>query len=334
MGSGRVRADEQAAGIGAGARAPGGDALSAPIARALSFLEARQKPSGEFPNESWTIFAPEPEADTSVFPATLIAHCLSAVPEAADAMRRRTLDFLEAEMEPTGLWRHWTRDNEKHVIPCPDLDDTSCASAALRDGGRRAPDNIRRILRNRWFGGLFRSWVITREKILGPKWTWWFFTVTPSRPFDVDAVVNANVLFYLGRRRETEPVVAWLVDILARGAEDGCDKWYIRHFVIWYFFSRALRSSEPAAGPLLLARLASAEAKTPLERALAMSIGMDWGEVPDDEEVRALLAAQQPDGSWPREDVYRGANRRWGSAELVTAFAVEALARVRALAPA
>jgi hypothetical protein len=307
--------------------APAGADLDAAIARALAFLRSRQKPSGEFPNDTWTLSEPEPRQDTSVFPAALIAHCLSAAPE-ADAMRLRSLDFLQSEMEPTGVWRHWTRENERHVIPCPDLDDTACASAALRAAGR-GPDNIRRILLNRWFGGRFRSWVITKEKIFGPKWTWWFFTVTPSRPFDVDAVVNANVLFYLGRRKQTEPVVAWLLDILERGAEDGCDKWYTRHFVIWYFFSRALRSCEPRAKPLILRRLAAAEAATPLERALAISIRLDWGVAPEEGEVRALLTAQGSDGKWPREDVYRGADQRWGSAELVTAYAVEALARLR-----
>ena len=62
-----------------------------------------------------------------------------------------------------------------------------------------------------------------------------FFTRTSAKPFDADAVVNANVLFYLGA---IPAVVDELLAVLREDRERHCDKWYDNPFVIWYFFGK------------------------------------------------------------------------------------------------
>src|SRR5207237_1773965 len=97
-----------------------------------------------------------------------------------------------------GLWRHWARDHPQyHPLP-PDLDDTSCASAALLRAGRAFPDNRKLLLGNRNRRGLFYRRKLTPAQFRHPLVTYFFFRRTSAKPFDVDAVVNANVLFYLG----------------------------------------------------------------------------------------------------------------------------------------
>jgi hypothetical protein len=302
------------------------------MARAIAFLERSQLPTGELP-----VLAAG-KRDPSVFPTALAAHALSFTP-AASAVRERALGFLAAEMEPGALWKHWTREHPYHHQLPPDLDDTACASAALARAGRAFPDNRAALLGNRRRDGLFRTWKFTSAQLRHPLVCLLFFTKTSARPLDVDAVVNANVLFYLGSIPETEPVVAHLLQVLREEREIVSDKWYENPFAVWYFFSRALRHARAGAGPLLLERLSSATPRTALDHALAACTLLDWGHQPD---LSPLLGAQLESGAWPAAGLYHGGRKRrgafafdaphpdtpwWGSEELTTAFAIEALAR-------
>jgi hypothetical protein len=310
------------------------------LARAIAFLERSQLPSGEIPVDA---FRPgHSEHDPSVFPTAVAAHSLSFAPDAR-VVRERALDFLAAEMDSRGVWRHWSREHPHHRLIPPDCDDTSCATAALRDAGRAIPDNTQRLLANRDRRGLFRTWLLSREQWFHPLATSLFFRRTSAKPNDVDAVVNANVLFALGDRPETRPVIEHLLHLLRANEETACDKWYERPFAVWYFFSRALRTIAPEAGALITTRIAAAMPANALEAALAACALLDWNVVPD---LTALLDAQLPSGGWPRAGLYHGGRARlsattfapphpdtpwWGSEALTTAFCIEALARVQAL---
>jgi hypothetical protein len=257
-------------------------------------------------------------------------------------------------MDRNGLWRHWTRDHPQHSSLPPDLDDTSCASAALAACGT-APDNRSILLDNRTRSGLFLTWVLPRLRRTGaahrraalPQLAhlptlFLFFRKTSAVPSDVDAVVNANCLYYLGGFEGREAVVAHLLDILRDGRERSCDKWYENPFVIWYFLARALGGSEPEAAALIRRRLDGTAPAGALEAALAACALLSSGSAPSDDSVAALLALQSEDGSWPRAPLYHGGRRRrrdgsfdpphpdtprWGSEALTTAFALEALSR-------
>lgn len=325
------------------------------IARGLAFLERRQLPSGAFPVVCTTDPAMERGCveDPSLFPTALIAHALSFSPEAA-AMRARAEDFLLGEMDRNGLWKHWTGEHPQYALLPPDLDDTSCASAVLARAGRALPDNRPILLANRDRNGLFYTWIVPRIGWRGPAYAratlpqllripalWMFFRQTSAASGDVDAAVNANALFYLGRVPNRAAVERHLIAVLRDGRESQCDKWYENPFAIWYFFSRALAGAAPEAGALIRARIAAAAPTSALEAALAIASLNYWRlEAPPAMRDR-LLADQLASGGWPRAAFYHGGRKRrrdgsfeaphpdtprWGSEELTTALAIEALA--------
>jgi hypothetical protein len=329
--------------------------MGAAIARGIAYLRSAQLPSGEFPVYATTdpTMAERCELDPSIFPTALAARCLSRCAGAAPLVERAH-DFLLREMDGDGLWRHWTRDHPHFASLPPDLDDTSCAAATLSQGGRQLPDTRDLLLANRDGEGRFFTWIVPR-----PRWTGarharlvarqlrhlptlvMFFRLTSAKPYDIDACVNANTLLWLGRFEGDEAVVRFLLSVLREGAEQQCDKWYENPFVVRYFLSRALVGRAPEAGALIAGRTAQASPANALEHALAASAMMDWSHDPS-RHIEALLAAQGPDGSWPRAALYHGGRARlkgggfadphpdtprWGSEAITTAFALEALSR-------
>jgi len=302
------------------------------LGRAIAFLSSRQLPSGELPVGRSGL------PESAVFPTALAAHALSYAPEAAP-IRERALDFLVAEVDPSGLWGHWARGHPLWRRIPPDLDDTSCASAALARGGRPVPDNRQLLLSNRNRDGLYFTWKLTSAQFRRPVLLATFFTRTVCRPWDLDPVVNANVLHYLGAIPETGPVLDLLLAVLREDREAECDKWYYNRFAVWYFFSRALHAVAPEARDLIVPKLLTAVPVDALDQALAACSLLYWNRTPA---VDALVGAQLASGGWPNAPVYHGGRLRrrngsfakarpgdpwWGSEELTTAFCIEALSR-------
>lgn len=305
------------------------------IEKGVAFLEAAQLPSGEIPIE----IAPTPEMtgdavrEPCVFPAALAARALSVAPAAA-RVRSRALDFLLREMSAEGLWRHPSSEKPAYDRTPLDVDDTALASAALLDAGRTIPDNRRFLIANRNHRGLFRTWIVRWWP--HPLGTYHFFRYTTAKVGDVDAVVDANVVHYLGDRAETRPAIANMLDVLRDNRELTCTKWYESRFAAWYFFSHALREIAPEAGATIVPRVEAATPRNALQLAMATTARLLWNRVPD---VGPLLDAQLPSGAWPRAGFYhmglkwisatefQATPPWWGSEALTTVFAVEALSR-------
>lgn len=326
------------------------------IASAIAFLSNRQLPSGEIPVMAHADpdMHGDGQLDPSIYPTALAARALSFAPEGA-AICARAVDFLASEMDRDGLWKHWTRAHPQAASLPPDLDDTSCAALALTAAGRPVPDNRELLLANRSRTGRFFTWLAPRPRLTGPAHMrrtlpmlrriptlLMFFLQTSAKPYDVDAVVNANVLRYLGAFPGRDSIEDWLVDILRAGAERQCDKWYDNPFVVRYFLSGALAGNRDRRD-LLVARTLAEPAETSLDQALGATTLIACGADPR-ALIDRLLAEQCVDGSWPRAAVYHGGRPRlrggsfgpkhpdtphWGSDELTTVFAVEALARAR-----
>lgn len=343
-----------------GAGGPGADALDAAVARGLDFLRRGQLPSGEFRAYRARDAALEQERveDSSPFPTALIAYSLGVVGgEAAGAMLEKAVGFFVDEMEGPGLWRYWTKRHEYHSVIPPDLDDVACVSLVLRQQGVAFPSNRELILANRDRRGLFHTWLTPRwpppasarfwrvalPQLANPVKLYYFWKLNESEPDDVDCVVNANVLFYLGDGPETRPVAEYLIDAFRRGREECCDKWHLNRFTFYYVVARNARAGVAGLGELreeAAARIAGAArpdgriGADALETALAVCALLDWRSEPAELEpaVAFLLSAQREAGDWPRAALYYGGPKKyygWGSEELTTGFCLEALAHYR-----
>ena len=305
------------------------------IEKGVAFLESAQLPSGEIPIE----MSPTPEMsgdcvrDPVVFPAALAARALSITPSAT-RVRSRALDFLLREIEPDGLWRYPSSEHPGHDYIPLDVDDTSIASAALAAARRSFPNNRALLLANRNRRGLFKTWIVRWWP--HPRKTWRFFRDSTAKVGDVDAVINANVVNYLGVCEETRPAIAHMLAVLRANGEMMSTKWYESRFTVWYFFSHALREIAPEAGEMIVPRIEAATPRNALDLALAASTLLLWNRAPD---VQPLLDAQRPSGAWPRAAFYHAGLKRispnefqptppwWGSEALTTILAVEALSR-------
>ena len=77
-----------------------------------------------------------------------------------------------------------------------------------------------------------------------------FWRLTEAWPWDVDGVVNANVIHHLGSRPEAQPVADHLASALANRRAASCDKWHRNECAFLYAVSRALASGVAALEPM------------------------------------------------------------------------------------
>jgi hypothetical protein len=329
--------------------------------RGLAFLAARQLSSGGFSlRYGFDVSSQETVADDhALFGTALIAQSLSASGHAAARpIIDRAVARLRELMEPGGVWRHWAPEERRHHVVAADVDDTACISALLRDRGVAFPDNRALLLDNRHPDGRFYTWMVARwppprnarltsiavKRWRHPRLARELWDTTPADPPDVDGIVNANVLHYLGDGPHAPPVVEWLVDVFRRREDHACDKWYRGSYTFAWAVARAHRAGVAGLDVIrdeMCARLIGDQAPDgrigdgPLDTALAVCALLDWGA--DATATAAacayLEATQGPEGQWPPAAMYFAGPRldpplpRWGSEELTTGFCLEALGR-------
>jgi hypothetical protein len=304
------------------------------IKSGLGFLAENQISTGEFP--SFMALDPEMKVmcvpESSIFPTALILHSLEFVSISSHEMVTKACQFLVDEMTPPGLWRYWTErpggDDVTRQIAL-DLDVTCCAALVLR---RLRPEvsisgNIGIILGNMDEKGLFFTWIKDRKA-----------------GNDVDSVVNANVLCYLGERPGTQRVIDYLNEIVQINREADSYFYYLDDLALYYMMSRAffhgvssLKASRQLVGARVLKRLAEARIhEDPLLASLAFCTLLNYSFRPDhilQQALNSLMCTQQSDGGWPLTAFYAGpefpvSHSVWfGSRALTTGFCLEALAR-------
>jgi hypothetical protein len=338
-------------------------AVQEAIARGLDFLQRSQRHSGAFAVYRSSDPALEKNCvdDPSLFPAALIAYSLgfSDSPIARQIVDRAVALFT-SEMEGPGIWRYWTREHPHYPNIPPDLDDIACISLVLKRHGAWCPDNRALILANRSRAGLFYTWLAPRlcpvvskdfwtttlRQLLRPIPFFLFWILFSARPRDIDAVVNANVLFYLGENPAARSVVDFLTATLKRGDEAISDKWHRNRFMFYYAVSRNCGSGIHGldeARDLIVDRVVAALAGAPgeiraLDTALAACALMNCrGDRPElARTVATLTATQHANGAWPALPLYWGGpagSPGYGSEELTTALCLEALVRYSATQP-
>jgi hypothetical protein len=319
------------------------------IYKAIDFLHQSQLSHGEFK----TYASPDQEMrdqcilDSSPFATALVLYSIRPVSSPkVQEMTANGLRFLQEEMEGPGLWRYWSSRNQRHRLLPPDLDDTCCISFILKKNHRSLPPNRDIILANRNHEGVFYTWltprssspslpvpevadVLNREALL--------MLALSGQMDDVDCVVNANVLLYLGDNEDTKGAVGYLVDIVLNEKEDGCSHFYPGRLFLYYMLSRAyhegvhsLKSVRvPVKDRVIRRQGKDGSFGNELLTALAVCTLLNFDsltpEVP--KAIAYLLKAQRKGGSWPMIPMYLGPAPYYGSEDLTTALCVEALAR-------
>lgn len=322
------------------------------IQRAIDFLAQAQLPDGEFV----TFIAPadnpaKAEWDSSPFVTSLVTYSLGHAGAGARPLIERALSFLTAEMEPGGVWRYYSSKQVKHLRIGPDLDDTACASFVLLHNGRSVPSNRWIFLANTDARGLFCTWLLPTpgsdirllrvlaeghriaEAKVAPRFR---SHRDPTLPGEVDAVVNANVVLYLGECEETTAAIRYLLDLLQSEPERYESHYYADVVALYYMVARACANGVPSLTPAgdavtrkIEERVRSRSLGSPLASALAACALLTFAPRSNalPQIIESIREAQNADGSWDRAIFYRGPTKCWGSETLTTALCLEALAR-------
>lgn len=307
------------------------DEVADAVDSALQFLAQHQQDYGEI--AAYRFFNPQLEGecwlDSSPFTTTFALHALTFIAHpTAMAIRQRAARFLLESMDDNGLWRYWTRRSGLPIDP--DLDDTCCVSYALQCAFGPAscvPDNVAQILANRHEGGMFKTWLRPTDAAN-----------------DIDYVVNANVLLYLGDRPETTDASAALVQLINSHPQANGSHYYLSPLALYYAIARA---SEHRAKSLLVCRtmiIAQLERDQqedgswgdPMNTALAICSLAALAATASPVFTHGLcylLRSQNENGGFARSAFYAGPEPPtphsvyWGSEELTTVLCLEAFGR-------
>jgi len=297
----------------------------------LDFIRSKQLVTGQLPSLACanTSLSIECRPDVAPFVTALVVHSLS-YSQAGKAIRivQDGLVYLRAMMEPGGIWRY-SRFNNDRSIP-PDLDVISCISLELLRYGISFDSNRETLLANRNVRGVFLTWIRSlSDNLASLNW--------PEGVLDdVDCVVNANTVAYLGESEETKKAIDYLIALASNGLPDKFSYYYLDRESFYYMLSKAyssgLESLSPAMEPItqdcekLLRQIG--DSISSLSLALIMCSFLNAGHCIDpSKHVDRLLESQTSDGSWPRSAFYRGP-AYYGSEVLSTSFCIEALSRI------
>lgn len=335
--------------------------IEAAISKGLDYLEDHQFPNGEFccfmsgddPMQGWT------HHETMLFPTMLVCQSLLYLPQ-TEQVKNMTIQagwFLRYFMERGGVWSHCTPNHPYYYVFPLDVDCTASIADLLKALGIDFPEASckKMMLANRNRKGLFYTWFTLRfafnpmrhywrlalRELIFPIKSFLFWTRFECAHNDIDAVVNANVLCYLGEAEETKPVVNWLLQIIKEGKETKCDKWYCTPTSVYYFISHCIaigiKGLEPIRETMISRILAlrnndGSIAVSALETALNMCslINLEYTGEALAQASRHLAQTQQKRGNWPRWRLYYGGPKMlsgYGSEELSTAFCLQALSR-------
>jgi hypothetical protein len=327
------------------------------VERGLDWLRADQAPTGELSSFAsplgegvdveWT-------PDSLKFITALIALAVAEVDDPrAVAIVDGVVGFLRSEREHHALWRYWTSANELFDYTPPDADDTACASMAVALRGDDTSANVALLLANRDRAGRFFTWLIPHRERFAPRCVVGgarrvpaidpgprrqeLWTNSEAWPADVDGVVNANVVRYLGPDRAPTSAVEFVASIITDEREDDCDSWHRNRSTLYASIADGARrgiTSFAPLGPVIIDRITAhidAVAAGPaLDCAQSLVALHRFGAPPSpcDRLHQALLDTQLPDGSWERSVFYYGGPQEvfgWASEALSTAVAVQAL---------
>ena len=325
---------------------------SSAIKKGVYFLRQAQLEDGEF----ITLASANQQLvngtfDSSPYATSLILYCLSFLPQAEiKDINQKAISFLLSQIEGPSIWRYWSKKHQTHKALPPDLDDICCISYVLKQHHIDIPSNKEILLASRDENGLFYTWLVPR-KTASPEikmtvsqhvGTNEIISVLVTNSInDIDSIVNTNVLFYLGDTAETKAASDYLINIIEQNLEIESTDYYIDPYTLYYMISRAYWSGVSSFGKIqkaiinkLVSKIFKSNSWTnELEAALAICTMINFQETDNFllQTINFLLDRQGQDGSWPAATMFIGPAPYYGSAELTTAYCLEAIARYQSL---
>ena len=308
-----------------------GSKVRSALSHGLDFLEAVIGADGAWPSALYTNIdlAGPPRTERVPFVAALGHLSLGQCPgPRSERLRSRTREYIMSIMEYPGVWRYWPS------LP-PDLDDTAVCSQVVGqhvwlDLGRTLPT----VFRKRDREGRFRTWMGTGDHTAA--WD------------DVDSVVNANVVVWLGDRVQTRGAQRWLKGLIDDGREAGSSWYYPDAMDLYAALSRLGPDPTGVDGMfggldvVLAARIMAryraesghfGDAQRTAQALSALDRLDSWPSRKAERAVGHLLESQCSDGSWQSGLVWQGPpppsppSAGFTSTTLVTAYCMEAIAR-------
>jgi hypothetical protein len=290
------------------------DRINESINKAIDFLYLNQLETGEF-----NTFACKDLGmkscffDSSPFITPFVLYSVKDVKNAKVAgITDKGLEFLLSEQESGGVWRYWTKRNGKSADI--DIDDVSMISYILKKNDKSFEDNKNLILSNKNQEKIFLTWV--RQN---------------GEKNDVDCVVNANVLLYLGEKDQQ------VCSYINRAVESDqpCSVYYPKRLILFYAVSRDLKenlacleeSKEKIVASTLSLSKTDGSFGDDLDTALALNTLLNCGYSGSavDRGIDYLLEKQSVEGSWSNAPFFLGYPTYYGSQEFTTGIAIEAL---------
>ncbi|HRZ95535.1 MAG TPA: terpene cyclase/mutase family protein [Candidatus Moranbacteria bacterium] len=302
------------------------------IKSGIGCLAKNQREDGSFPG-----FVTDSKSfdrakkNQSVFPTCLILSSLDSLPESKELERikSKAAKFLLGQKSDFWSWNYWKRNSsDSKATPYPDdLDDTCCAMAALIKNSPKA-------IPVKAIANVVNLLAYCESKEGGPYYTW----ITPPDADkgwkDIDLAVNSNIAFFLSLQEVTLPSLVSLAEkAIISGKYDS--PYYHSPYAVIYFISRWYkgRKKNKIISYLLKKKLKNHSWGNPLETALAVSalINLDCKKEIVEESIASILK-NRVNGKWVAYpfvvEKIKGKQKYYsGSAELTTAFCLEAISK-------
>ena len=268
------------------------------ITHGLEFIDSRVSQRGVWQSCYFSVADPEQRTrEENPFVGALGMLRLGALKDPlADTIAVRTRRFIMDRAEFPGVWRYWPH------LPV-DLDTSSiCALAASAHPWLLSGQHERLLRLNQDERGRFLTWIQPNQ----------------SESRDVDAVVNANVIAYLGDVPETKRAQEWLLSLVRNGREKEALHYYWEELDLYGAMAQARSLHGSAFGEsrdLLVSRIRACRRSDGsygdiLRTALALlslySLGAEptWHNLAIS--VQVLLDSQKEDGGWSASPISSG----------------------------
>ena len=261
----------------------------------------------------------------TVFSTALILQCLNTLKEDTKikAIKRKAADFLLSQKSEHWTFNYWARQaKEFKTMPYPDdLDDTSCALAALFKHNSK-------IINGSVMGKFVMVLTALEEKEGGPYRTWLVKPDAEKVWKDVDLAVNSNLAYFLSLQDISLDNLNFLIE-MAIDNKKYSSPYYSSEYPVIYFISRFYRGDKTQK---IIDFLFSEQDKNgkwdnPLNTALVVSALLNLGIAPEKLSKNiSYLFKNQNKGFWRPYPFYIDVKKYYaGSSALTTAFCLEAL---------